>query len=67
MDARVHRRFLDYRDRHEYFGRDLPRLDLARFTELDLEFRGLDAKGEDARDDEEQARFAELAKVLLMD
>jgi hypothetical protein len=63
----VHKRFLAYREAHEYFGRNVPRLDAARFAELDAEFRALDARGEAARTGEEQARFGELARLLLRD
>lgn len=67
MDPTVHKRFLDYRDRHEYFGKKIPKLDAATFVQADAEQRGLDAKGEKARDDEEEARFVELSRILLRD
>lgn len=37
------------------------------FILFDDEHRALDAKGEDHRTDDEEARFAELSKVLLRD
>ncbi len=68
MDPHVHKRFLDYRERYVYFakGVKLRELTAAEFTALDAEHRTLDAKG-DARDDEEEARFAEVAKLLFRD
>jgi hypothetical protein len=67
VDPQVHKRFLDYRERYEYFGRkDTVRLGAAEFTAADAEHRALDAKG-DARDDEESARFEELSKILFRD
>jgi hypothetical protein len=68
MDPTVHKRFLDYRERYLYFakGVKLPELKAAEFTAADAEHRSLEAKG-DARDDEEEARFLELAKLLFRD
>lgn len=66
MDPKQHRRFLDYREMHGYFGKNTKMLDAATFAAADDEHRALAAKGE-ARDDEEEARFAELAAVLLRD
>jgi hypothetical protein len=57
---------LDYRDMHAYFGRQTKKLDAAEFAAADDEHRALAAKGE-ARDDEEEARFAELSTLLLRD
>jgi hypothetical protein len=68
MDARSHQRFLEYRERFGYFGKEAsPRL-LAyeQFATADEEQRALEAKG-DGRDDEEEARFAELTKLLFRD
>lgn len=62
----VHKRFLDYRDKHVYFGRNMKLVDLPTFTALDAEWYELRAKGE-ARDDEQEARFAELANLLHRD
>ena len=66
MDPIVHKRFLDYRETHVYFGGKTPMLNAAEFQEADAEQRLLDAKG-DARDDEEEARFALLSKLLFRD
>ena len=68
MDPRVHRRFLDYRERHAAFARsaDGPPLAYEPFAAADAEQAALDAKG-DARTDEEEARFAELCKLLYRD
>ena len=67
MDAATHKRFLDYRERHGYFGKQRKLLSMAEFEPLDKEHRALDAKGEQGRDDEEQARFDELSRLLLRD
>ena len=67
MDPTVHKRYLEYRERFQYFGRrGTTQLDAASFEAADAEHRALDAKG-DARDDEESARFEELAKLLFRD
>ena len=62
----THQSFLDYRERHEYFGAKNPRLGRDDFVKADAELNELEAKG-DARDDEEEARFEELAKLLFRD
>jgi hypothetical protein len=67
VDPLVHKRFLEYRDLHEYFGKKIPKLDAASFVKADAEQRVLDAKGEKGRDDEEEARYVELSKILLRD
>lgn len=66
MDRDTHQRYLDYRERHSYFGATTPILTREQFVTLDEEHRTLEAKGE-RRDDEEEARFEELAKTLLRD
>jgi hypothetical protein len=66
-DPQVHKRYLDYRDRHAYFGKLTKLLSMAEFIPLDAEHNALDAKGEDGRDDEETARFEEVSKVLFRD
>jgi hypothetical protein len=66
-DPAVHKRYLEYRDRHEYFGKLVKQLTMAEFIPLDAEHLALDAKGEDARDDEEAARFEELGAILFRD
>jgi hypothetical protein len=65
-DARVHKRFLDYRESHQYFGKLVPILDYDAFAKLDEELLELEKKG-DSRDDEEEARLAELASILFRD
>ena len=67
MDPIVHKRFLDYREKHIYFGGKSAMLNAADFEAADAEHRLLDAMGEGGRDDEEEARFAELAKILYHD
>jgi len=66
MDRTVHKRYLDYRERHTYFGRKMPLLKADDFVRLDAEHGALEAMGDD-RDDEEDARFAALLHVLLRD
>jgi hypothetical protein len=66
MDRTLHKRYLDYRERHVYFGRMLPLLGAADFTALEAEAADLAGKGAD-RDDEEEARYAEVLRVLLKD
>jgi hypothetical protein len=68
MDAPVHKRFLDYRERYGYFAkeRSAPLLSYEQFAAMDAEQRALDARG-DARDDDEETRFAELTKLLFRD
>ena len=67
MDPAVHKRFLDYRERHEYFGRKVKVLSYDEFAPLDAEHRELARIGEEDRDDEEEARFVELSKGLFRD
>jgi hypothetical protein len=68
LDPKVHARYLDYRERYIYFAKGLkaPQLSGDDFATADAEYRVLDAKG-DAREDEEEVRFAELAKLLFRD
>ncbi len=66
MDQETHKRYLDYRERHVYFGKKKPLLTAAEFTSADAEARLLEAKGE-AREDEEEARLAELLALLFRD
>lgn len=66
MDPDTHRRYLDYRDRHGYFGATTPMLSREDFVKADAEHRALEDKGE-SRDDEEEARWVELSKLLFRD
>jgi len=67
MDPATHKRFLDYREAFTYFGRGgMKRLSGDEFAVADAEHRALHAKG-DARDDEDEARMADLAKLLFRD
>jgi hypothetical protein len=66
MDPLTHKRYLDYRERHAYFGQKKTMLTAKQFASADAEVRELEAKG-DARDDEEEARFLDLLAVLLRD
>ena len=62
----IHKRFLDYRDKHVSFGRKMTQVDLPTFTTLDAEYYDLRAKGA-ARDDDQEARIEELAHLLHRD
>jgi len=66
MDRTTHQRYLDYRDRHGYFGARLKLLGMEEFEKLDREHAELAAR-EGSRDDDEEARFEELSKILLLD
>jgi hypothetical protein len=66
VDKDAHRRYLEYRDHHAYFAATTPVLGREDFLRADDEQRALHAKG-DARDDEEEARYEELSKLLLRD
>jgi hypothetical protein len=68
MDPKVHSRFLDYRERYIYFAKGVkaPQLTADEFVLADAEYRALDAKG-DTREDEEEARLEELARLLFRD
>jgi hypothetical protein len=66
VDPETHKRFLDYRERHGYFGGAKPILAREQFLAADAEHRELAAKG-DHRDDEEEARWAELSALLFLD
>ena len=66
MDRRLHKRYLDYRERHVYFGWKKPLLVADHYARLDAEAEVLEAKGAE-RDDEEEERFAALLHVLLRD
>jgi hypothetical protein len=67
MDRTTHARFLEYREKFTYFGRGgMVRMDAATFEAADREQRELAAKG-DTRDDEEEARFEELTRLLMRD
>jgi hypothetical protein len=69
MDPSTHKRFLEYRERYVYFGAETKRpvLTADEFAAADAEQRALAAMGEEDRDDEEQARFVELSKLLFRD
>jgi len=67
MDRQAHKRYLEYRDRHSYFGKMERLLTLVEYVPLEKELAELEFKGEDGRDDEEEVRFQELAKVLFRD
>jgi hypothetical protein len=66
VDRDTHQRYLDYRDRHAYFGKGKPLLPMNEFLPLDAEHLDL-ARREESLDDEERARFEELAALLHRD
>ena len=68
MDPIQHKRFLEYRERYVYFGAETrrPVLTPEAFVAADDEQRALARRG-DARDDDEEARFVELSKLLFRD
>ncbi|WP_394850452.1 hypothetical protein LZC95_23705 [Pendulispora brunnea] len=69
MDPQTHKRYLDYRQRYEYFGRQKAILTAVQFSAFDAELRALQGKGgeRDAREDEDEARLVELRAILLLD
>jgi len=66
MDPTTHRRYLDYREKHQYFGRGRTMLGAAEFMALERELAALESKGE-RREDEEEARVNEILQILLRD
>jgi hypothetical protein len=66
-DPAAHKRYLDYREKHVYFGKLTKQLSMAEFEALEAEFAVLEGKGEDARDDEEAERWEEVARLLFRD
>ena len=66
IDPTTHKRFLDYRQRHSYFGKASAMLTQEEFIAADAEQRALDARG-DARTDEEEERFVDLCALLFRD
>jgi hypothetical protein len=66
VDPETHKRYLEYRDRHAYFGGTGAILSMQDFATAEREYDALEAKGE-RRDDEEEARWAELTKLLFRD
>jgi hypothetical protein len=67
MTPKVHKRFLDYREKFTYFGRGgAVVLTADQFAAADAEHEQLVAMGEE-RDDEEEARLIELEKILFRD
>lgn len=66
-DPAVHKRYLEYRDKHVYFGKLTQQLSMAEFESLEVEFTVLEAKGDDARDDDEQERWEIVATLLFRD
>ena len=67
MDQATHKRYLDYRDRFDYFGRKMKQLTMAEYEAAEKELADLTARGETAWDDEEEARYHELLKILFKD
>lgn len=69
LDPETHKRYLDYRERYGYFVKQGQgaMLGPVEFAAADKEQRALDAIGEGQRDDEEEARYEELSRILLRD
>lgn len=66
MDPAQHERFLEYRERFEYFGRgDAVRLDKDEFAALDAEYQRLGALARRSPSEEETLR--NLRALLLRD
>lgn len=67
MDPKAHKRYLDYRETFTYFarGENKKLLTMEEFAAAEIELRALDAKAN--RDDDEEARFAELMTLLFRD
>ena len=66
MDRETHARYLEYREKHVYFGGKKPMLGNAEFAVADKELNELEAKG-DKREDEEEVRYEELSTLLHRD
>jgi hypothetical protein len=70
MNRSLHKRYIDYREKHVYFGhpdgRQTPVLSPEAFTEADAEFRALTGKGKD-RTAAEEKRFLALETLLFFD
>jgi ADP-ribose pyrophosphatase YjhB (NUDIX family) len=67
-DPLVHKRFLEHLERYTYFAKGVRTrvLSYDEFAVVDAEQRLLRAKG-DRRDDDEEARWAELTELLFRD
>jgi hypothetical protein len=66
VDPASHKRYLDYRERHAYFGRRLALMTMAEFVAAEKEYQELAARAAE-RDDDDEARFALLERLLLRD
>lgn len=66
MDSRTHRRFLEYVEKHPYFGG--PRLSRDEWPERDRELATLmEKRGRDALATDERDRLRALRRLLLVD
>lgn len=66
VDHDTHKRYLDYRETHGYFGRSSPVMTAEQFAQAEISWAELAAKG-DRRDDDEEARFVALSRALFKD
>jgi|HubBroStandDraft_6_1064221.scaffolds.fasta_scaffold1268661_2 hypothetical protein len=70
MDRDLHKRYLDYREKHIYFGhpegKQTPVLTPEAFAAADADLRALKAKGA-SRSAAEERRFLELETLLFFD
>lgn len=66
MDHAGHKKYLEYRERHTYFGVQRRALSREEFAGADAEWCTLAVLGS-ARDDEDEERYAELSYLLHRD
>ncbi len=68
MDPRAHRRFLEYVEKHQYFGGGRQRLSRAEWEAYDAELAPLrDKEARDALTANELTRLLALRRALLVD
>ena len=63
--SEIHERYLDYRERFTYFGRNVPMLSLDDFAARDAEYGALTTAAR--LTDEEEERLEELTRLLFRD
>lgn len=66
MDHVGHKKYLEYRERHSYFGAQRRALSREEFAEADAAWSEL-ARAGSSRDDEDEVRYAELSALLHRD
>jgi hypothetical protein len=65
MNPDVHKRYLEYLERRNYFGPQAPRLGAKDFTALDAEWYALTRQTD--RSDEDEERLAAVGGALFRD